>query len=76
MACRIGITTNLQARKAHWQSVHPTLNSWQILGGPTSKSDAQAIETKLAKQYNCEAYPGGDDPDDGSNQWYVYGFNY
>lgn len=76
MACRIGITTDLKVRKAYWNSQHPTLKDWQILGGPTTKADAQEIETQLAKQHSCTAHPGGDDPDIASAKWYVYGFNY
>lgn len=76
MACRIGITTDLNARKAYWESVHPTLKDWQVLAGPTTRSEAQALETQLAEEHGCVAHPGGNDPDDGSNQWYVYGFNY
>lgn len=76
MACRIGITTNLQARKAYWESIHPTLRDWQVLAGPTSREEAQSVETKLAKQHGCVAHPGGDEPNTLLSQWYVYGFNY
>lgn len=76
MTNRIGITTDLQARLAHWSSRHATLKDWQILAGPTTRVEAQTLETQLAKENGCEAHPGGDEPDDGSNQWYVYGFNY
>lgn len=76
MACRIGITTDLAARKAYWQSQHPTMKDWQILAGPTTRAVAQATETQLAAQNGCKASPGGNEPDNGSSQWYVYGFNY
>lgn len=75
MACRIGITTDLASRKAHWESVHPTLRDWQIMAGPTNRANAQALETQLAREHNCEAHPGGDEPDNALAQWYVYGFN-
>lgn len=76
MACRIGITTDPHTRKAHWQSVHPSLRDWQILAGPTSRENAQATETRLAQQHGCEAHPGGNEPAGALAQWYVYGFNY
>jgi len=77
MACRIGMTTNPNQRKAYWESQYPTLKDWQILAGPiVSKTEAQKKETELANQYGCESHPGGDDPDSQGASWYIYAFNY
>jgi len=76
VACRIGITTNLAKRKTYWSNVHSTFSDWKVLGGPMSRQKAQNMETQLAKQYRCEAHPGGDEPDNPSTSWYVYYFTY
>ncbi len=77
MGCRIGMTTNLEQRKAYWESQYSSLTDWQILEGPfSSKEIAQRKETELANKHNCDAHPGGDDPDFSSAKWYVYGFNF
>jgi len=77
MPCRIGMTTDPEARKKHWESVYPTLKDWQILAGPyASKDNAQQKETELAQKHGCESHPGGDDPDFPGAQWWIYGFNY
>lgn len=76
MGCRIGITTDLATRKAHWELVYRGMQNWQVLAGPLSKAQAQAEETRLAGQYGCEAHAGGDDPDVPGLSWYVYGFNH
>jgi len=77
MACRIGMTTNPDLRKAYWANEHPTLTDWRILAGPyNSKATAQDQETALALIHGCESSPGGDDPDSPGSLWYVYRFNY
>ncbi len=75
MACRIGITTNLEERKQYWQNKCDGFANWQVLAGPLSKEEAQEKETELAQKYGCEAYPGGDDPDIDEG-WYVYYFTF
>lgn len=74
MPCRIGITTNPGERKRHWEGQHPTLRNWEILGRHSTKSEAQAAETRLARQYGCQASPGGDGPEHAD--WVVYKFDY
>ena len=74
MACRIGITTNPGERRRYWESQHPNLSKWQILERHTTKSDAQAAETRLAEEHKCVAHPGGDG--DEHDDWVVYKFEY
>ena len=50
MACRIGITTDTEKRKAYWKSQHPTLKDWRIIKVHKTKTEAQAAETKLSKR--------------------------
>jgi len=77
MACRIGITTDLSARKAYWESVCTNLRDWQVLAGPfKSKAEAQNEENRLAQKHRCDSAPGGDDPEDPNAEWWVYGFNH
>lgn len=74
MPCRIGMTTNPDARKKDWKARHPTLRNWKILGEYDSKTKAQKAETEFAEQYGCKAYSGGSGPQKGD--WVVYKFNY
>lgn len=75
MPCRIGITTNPARRRAEWESEYPSLYGWEQRGPYSERSDAQRAETSLALEHDCEAAPGGADPDSGRS-WYVYKFNY
>jgi hypothetical protein len=71
------MTTNLEQRKIYWETVYKQLRNWQILAGPLdTREEAQEMETKLAAKHSCESDPGGDDPDNPSDKWYVYGFNH
>jgi hypothetical protein len=71
------MTTNLETRKAYWESVYWNLRDWQILAGPfRSKAEAQLAETQLANRHGCEHSSGGDDPGFPNAVWYVYGFNH
>lgn len=74
MACRIGITTNPDQRKAAWQREHPTLRNWEILEICQRKSDAQNRENIYAERFGCAAHPGGEGPE--LALWYVYYFQY
>ena len=74
MACRIGITANLDDRKRYWKAQHPSMTDWQIVHECRTKTEAQEVETRLAEQYGCEAHHGGDGPEYAT--WYVYAFNY
>lgn len=74
MACRVGITTDLDERKQHWQSIHPLLRDWSWEGPYTTKSAAQSRENTLAAAWGCTAHPGGAGAEQAN--WYVYWFNY
>ena len=76
MTCRIGITTDLIARRAHWESQYSgSFRNWQVLEEHYSKSAAQARETQLAKKhYGCEFNPGGEGPENAT--WHVYYFEH
>ena len=74
MGCRIGMTTNLEVRKAYWGTIYKNLRKWQKLGGPYSKTEAQAKETQLAKKYGCESHHGGEGKE--NDKWYVYYFKH
>ena len=76
MACRVGITTDLNSRLEYWLRVHPNLHSFR--GGcgkhaPPS-AQAQAYESYYADRLGCVAHPGGDGPEQAT--WYVYMFEY
>ena len=74
MACRVGITTDLEERKAYWQRQHPNLYGWRIEGTYYTKSQAQAAENQIAAQRGCVAHPGGAGLEYAT--WYVYSFQY
>lgn len=73
MACRVGITTDPESRKAYWKSVHPSLYGWTILGTYSTRAAAQARENAEAAAGSCAASPGGADA---PGPWYVYKFSY
>ena len=74
MACRVGMTTNPGERKRYWESQHPRLYGWEILGRYKTKTDAQKYENFHARQFGCVSSPGGDGPE--WADWVVYKFNY
>jgi hypothetical protein len=73
MACRVGITTNVEARRAHWLRQHPNMRNWQILASYYTQSEAQAHETRAAREYGCAAEPGGPNI---IGIWHVYYFEH
>ncbi|MCY4524839.1 MAG: hypothetical protein OXB84_08875 [Halobacteriovoraceae bacterium] len=74
MRCRVGITANLETRKAYWKRQYPNLTNWKILARGLSYSAAQKEENRYSLMCGCEAHAGG--VDDGSQNWYVYRFDY
>ena len=74
MACRVGITTNPEERKRYWQTQHPRLSKWQILGTYSTKAAAQEQENKEASKRGCTSSPGGSGPSLAT--WYVYYFEH
>lgn len=72
MACRIGITTDPEARKAYWREQYP-ISRWKILGTFLTKEKAQQAEKDLADKLGCEAHPGGPDKD---GPWHLYRIDY
>ena len=76
MGCRVGITTNLDAREQYWRSQYPNLQNWQVMFSDLTKKEAQNMENALAIAHTCDSNPGGDDPDDPNTKWHVYKFEY
>ena len=78
VSCRIGITTNLEARKQFWKGKYleqgKVIKNWTVLSVHQSKSATQKVETRTAKKQNCVAYPGGKNST--KTTWYVYKFEY
>ncbi len=75
MACRIGITTDLEERKKYWESKTEGFSDWKVLKWNLTKEEAQAKETELANKYGCVASPGGPDPAT-PKAWHVYYFKF
>lgn len=73
MPCRVGITTDLDGRRAFWENKIVGLMNWRILKSFRHKAEAQEYETQYAKRYGCQAAPGGPDM---PGMWYVYRFDY
>lgn len=76
MPCQVGITTNPDQRRKQWENEYSSLRNWQIMGRHNNREDAQRQETEFARQYGCEAHPGGDEPDRPNSIWYVYRFDH
>ena len=74
MACRVGITTDPEERRAYWKRQHSGMHDWRIESIHSSKSEAQAEENRLASLRQCVAYVGGSGVED--DTWYVYYFRY
>ena len=74
MACRVGITTDPDERRQHWESIYPDLRNWTIVGTFGTKSAAQDLETRHARQHGCDSHPGGAGPEHGN--WSVYHFEF
>ena len=73
MPSRVGITTNPESRRKHWESRVEGLINWRILTSFQSQSEAQRYENDYAARHNCNAWPGGPDT---PGTWYVYFFDY
>ena len=73
MPCRVGITTDPDARRVYWQNQVVGFTNWRILKSFRSKAEAQKYETQYAERYGCQAFPGGADA---PGTWYVYRFDY
>jgi len=73
MPCRVGITTDPDARRAFWDNQVIGLTNWRILGKYRIRAEAQQYETQYASRYGCHASPGGADA---PGPWYVYRFDY
>jgi hypothetical protein len=83
MPCRIGITTNPEAREAYWQNKTTGFANWQILEVFRSKAAAKEYETFYALRHGCEAELGASDApvtakesDTEYDWWHVYHFDY
>ena len=74
MACRTGITTNLNRRRAEHENDYPTLSNWRVFGPYPTRQEAQQCENDIKKKYGCEASGGGRDPDDPNLPWHCYYF--
>jgi hypothetical protein len=73
MGCRVGITTNLDDRYAHWKGQYPHLYDWQTWG-PMYQYQAQSVENNMRRQYGCDGSPGG--PQIAGAVWHVYKFRF
>ena len=74
MGCRVGITTDLETRRKHWESQYYGFSGWTVVSTHYSKSAAQAKESEKARQHGCVSHPGGSGPEKAT--WYVYHFNF
>lgn len=74
MACRLGITTDPETRRRHWQGERPGLRNWQILHTANSKTRALQLENEEASRRACQASPGGAGEENAT--WHVYYFKY
>ena len=59
MPCRVGITTDLEARRAYWEGQVEGLKNWRHLKTFSTKEEAQEYETDYADRYGCVSHGGG-----------------
>ena len=76
--CRIGMTTDLDRRKAEWIRDYKKIGfkviSWKILAKGLSREDAQPFETRVAQKQKCISSPGGGPS--GKDKWSIYKLEY
>jgi hypothetical protein len=83
MPCKVGITTNPEARQAYWRDQVTGFTNWEILEIFRSKAAAKEYETVYALRHGCEAtLDYADAPSTGREAapehewWYVYHFDF
>lgn len=83
MPCKVGITTNPEARRVYWQNQATGFANWEILNIFRSKAAAEEYETAYALRHGCEAAPVDSDALGKAKEsateyewWYVYHFDY
>ena len=72
--CRVGMTTDLQARRSAWRAQYPNLRNWQILASGLTYDEALRVERLEAERRGCESSGGG--PRNNQSNWSVYYFEY
>ena len=73
MHCRVGITTNPDRRRDEWQDQVIGFRNWKIVNQFDNREEAQAFEDQYAREFGCEAHPGGEEA---PGIWYVYYFEF
>ena len=73
MPCRVGITTDPDARRSFWENQVIGLTNWRILGKYMNREKAQQHETQYALTSGCQSHAGGADA---TGPWHVYRFDY
>lgn len=73
MPCRVGISTNPEARRADWERRVVGLRNWRIIGTHYTRIEAQAQEDDYANRHGCISHGGGRDA---RGPWHVYRFDY
>lgn len=70
----IGVTTDPDIHKRHWQERYPNLHEWKILGRYSSRIEAEKRGHNIAKRYGCRVLPSslGHELDN----WVIYRFAY
>ena len=58
MAKRVGITTNIKERKAHWKREHSNLRNFKEKKKNLTQKQAQETENKYIKK-GYKGHPGG-----------------
>jgi hypothetical protein len=83
MPCKVGITTNPEARRAYWHDQAQGFTNWQILEVFRSKAAAKEYQTAYALRHGCELLPvdadapgTGREPTTEQEWWYIYHFDY
>ncbi len=73
MSSKMGITTDPDAKRAHWESRVVGFRGWRLLRTFGTKPGAQKFAAQYAEKYGCRV-SSVDTNVEGT--WYVYRFNY
>ncbi|MBT3784984.1 hypothetical protein HOF92_08400 [bacterium] len=72
MSCVVGITSDPWSKRRNWESLHPEMENWEIIGEASSIEEAEKLKTAHAKEHGCDEAMPSAEPD--SEQWFVFHF--
>ena len=76
MPCKIGVTKNLEEKRAHVEMIYRTAKDWHTLGTFDDKESAVAAQRRLVAQMGCDEIRADEEEGEMKGQWHVYCFSH